>query len=72
MIGGFSDERGAANYNVELGLKRANAVRDRLVAAGIDSDRIRVVSYGKGAQVCTVASEACWQQNRRAAFMIQP
>lgn len=72
MIGGYSDERGTANYNVELGLKRANAVRDRLVDAGVEPDRIRVVSYGKGAQVCTVANEACWQQNRRAAFMIQP
>jgi peptidoglycan-associated lipoprotein len=71
MVGGYSDERGGTAYNIMLGLKRANAVRDRLLAAGVDPERVQVVSYGKEVQICSSASEQCWQLNRRAAFMIQ-
>jgi outer membrane protein OmpA-like peptidoglycan-associated protein len=70
LIGGFSDERGTDDYNVVLGLKRANATKDALVALGVASERIQVVSYGKGTQVCTNRDEACYQQNRRAAFSL--
>lgn len=72
LIGGYSDERGTSEYNIALGLKRANATRDALIAAGVSADRLQVISYGKGAQVCTAENEACWQQNRRAAFAIHP
>lgn len=72
LVGGFSDERGTSEYNLELGERRAEAARQALIAAGVAMDRLRVVSYGKGTQVCTVADEACWQQNRRAAFQMQP
>lgn len=72
VVGGFSDERGTTEYNIALGLKRANATRDALIAAGVSADRLQVISYGKGAQVCTAENEACWQQNRRAAFNIRP
>lgn len=72
LIGGYSDERGTIAYNLALGEKRATAVRDALVAAGVEASRITVISYGKGAQVCTAGTENCWQQNRRAAFMIRP
>lgn len=72
LIGGYSDERGTTAYNLALGEKRANAVREALMAEGIDGSRITIISYGKGAQVCTANNEACYQQNRRAAFMMRP
>lgn len=71
LIGGYSDERGTSDYNLALGQRRANAARDALIAAGIAADRLEVVSYGKGAQVCTDENEACFQQNRRAAFSMR-
>ena len=72
LIGGYSDERGTSAYNLALGEKRANAVREALMAEGIDGSRITIISYGKGAQVCTANNEGCYQQNRRAAFMMRP
>ena len=71
-VGGSSDERGTADYNVALGLKRANTVRDALIAAGINPSRIQVVSYGKADPVCATPTESCFQQNRRAAFNLAP
>jgi len=68
LIGGYSDERGSSEYNLSLGLKRSEATRKALIDAGIDGDRLQVISYGKGTQVCTTRDEACFQQNRRAAF----
>ncbi len=72
LVGGYSDERGTDQYNLALGIKRARATRDALVAEGIESGRVQIVSYGKGQQVCTEKDEACFQQNRRAAFMLHP
>jgi outer membrane protein OmpA-like peptidoglycan-associated protein len=72
MIGGYSDERGTTEYNIALGLRRATTVRNALVDAGITPDRIQIVSYGKGAQVCITNDEGCYQRNRRAAFLMQP
>ena len=70
LIGGYCDDRGSAEYNITLGENRANAAREALVSAGIAASRIRVVSYGKERQFCTDETESCWQQNRRAQFMI--
>lgn len=70
VIGGYCDERGSAEYNLALGENRANAARTALVAAGVSSSRIRVISYGKEKQFCTEETESCWQQNRRAQFSI--
>jgi peptidoglycan-associated lipoprotein len=72
QVGGYADERGSAEYNLGLGQERANAARNALIAAGVDADRIQVISYGKEAQVCTAETESCWQQNRRAAFSMHP
>lgn len=72
LIGGYADERGTVDYDLQLGSKRANAVKEALIAAGIDPGRLQVVSYGKGVQVCTENDEPCFRQNRRAAFMVQP
>ena len=70
LIGGYCDDRGSAEYNITLGENRANAAKDAIVSAGVAASRIRVVSYGKERQFCTDETESCWQQNRRAQFMI--
>jgi peptidoglycan-associated lipoprotein len=70
LIGGYSDERGSAEYNLALGENRANAARTALVNAGVAPNRVRIVSYGKEKQFCTEETETCWQQNRRAQFSL--
>ena len=70
LIAGYCDDRGSAEYNITLGENRANAAKQALTAAGVDTARIRVVSYGKERQFCTEENEACWQQNRRAQFNV--
>ncbi len=70
LIGGYCDERGSAEYNLALGENRANSAKAALVTAGIATDRIRVISYGKEKQFCTESTEACYQENRRAQFTI--
>jgi peptidoglycan-associated lipoprotein len=64
-IEGHADERGTREYNLALGERRADAVRNYLTALGIDASRITVISYGKERPECPDASEGCWSQNRR-------
>jgi len=71
LIEGYADDRGSAEYNLALGAQRAQAAREALLGEGIPADRLQIISYGKEAQVCTVDNEACWQQNRRAAFSMR-
>ena len=68
LISGYCDERGTREYNLALGERRANAVKDALVAKGISSSRIDVVSFGEDNPVATGQNEAAWSQNRRAEF----
>jgi peptidoglycan-associated lipoprotein len=70
IIGGYCDDRGSAEYNLALGENRANSTRAALVSAGVSSNRLRVISYGKEKQFCTEETESCWQQNRRAQFSL--
>ncbi len=70
MIEGHCDERGTAEYNLALGNKRAQAVRDYLVNLGVPADRIQIVSKGKEQPFCAEENESCWQQNRRGHFLI--
>ncbi len=70
VIGGYSDERGSAEYNLALGENRANAARQALIAAGVAPGRLRSISYGKEKQFCSESTESCWQQNRRAQFSL--
>jgi len=65
-IEGHCDERGASEYNLALGAKRARAVKDALVGMGISGDRLDTVSYGEELPLCRETSESCWAQNRRA------
>lgn len=74
QIEGHCDERGTTEYNIGLGERRANAVRDYLTSLGIDSDQISTTSYGdqRLVQSCgTDGPESCHEQNRRAVFNIR-
>lgn len=71
LIEGHCDERGTTDYNVELGKRRAQAVKDYLVDLGVNASRIRIVSYGKEKPFCRESEPACWQRNRRAHFVLQ-
>ncbi len=70
IIEGHCDERGAESYNVELGMKRANATRNYLIDLGVDSSRIKTVSYGESRPFCVEKNEDCYQKNRRAHFVV--
>jgi len=65
VVEGHCDERGTAEYNLGLGERRAQAVRDALVAAGIEAGRIRTVSYGKERPFVPGHDESAWRFNRR-------
>jgi peptidoglycan-associated lipoprotein len=70
QVEGHCDERGTPEYNLALGERRANAVKEYLVSLGVPADRIGVVSKGKEAPFCSESNEGCWQQNRRGHFLI--
>jgi peptidoglycan-associated lipoprotein len=69
-IEGHADERGTREYNIALGAKRAQAVRNYLAQHGINAQRIRTVSYGKERPVAVCNDISCWSQNRRAQTVL--
>lgn len=69
-IEGHADERGTREYNLALGARRAQNVRNYLVWRGINSNRVRTISYGKERPVAVCNDEACWSQNRRAVTVL--
>jgi peptidoglycan-associated lipoprotein len=69
-IEGHADSRGTNEYNLALGERRANAVRDYLSSLGVAAARVRTISYGEERPVCTEEAESCWSQNRRAHMII--
>jgi peptidoglycan-associated lipoprotein len=69
-VEGHCDERGTREYNLALGARRANAVKEFLVSQGVSTARIETVSYGKERPICTESSENCWAQNRRGVTVI--
>jgi len=70
IIEGHADEQGTREYNLALGNRRANAVREFLVSQGVSPTRLRVISYGKERPLEVCASESCYSQNRRAVTVI--
>jgi peptidoglycan-associated lipoprotein len=70
VIEGHCDDRGTREYNLALGERRATAVKDYLVAYGVDPGRIRVVSYGKERPATLGSTEAAWAKNRRATTVV--
>jgi peptidoglycan-associated lipoprotein len=70
QIEGHCDERGAADYNMALGAKRAQAAMDYLATLGIAANRLTTISYGEEIPVCKEQNESCWAKNRRARFVV--
>jgi peptidoglycan-associated lipoprotein len=71
-IEGNCDERGSEEYNLGLGDRRANVVKEFLIKQGIDPSSIKTISYGEERPVCRETTEECYQRNRRAAFEPSP
>ena len=70
VIEGHADEQGTREYNLALGFRRANAVREYLVSRGVPSARLEVTSYGKERPIEVCSNEACYSQNRRAVTVL--
>ena len=70
LVEGHCDERGTREYNLALGARRANAVKDYLVGAGVDASRIQTISYGKDRPAELGSNEAAWAANRRGVSVI--
>ena len=69
-VEGHADERGTREYNIALGARRAQAVREYLVTRGIDGARMRTISYGKERPVAVCNDISCWSQNRRSVTVL--
>ena len=65
-VEGHADERGTREYNLALGARRAQAVRDYLISRGVAANRMHTISYGKERPVALCDDISCWSQNRRA------
>ena len=70
IIEGHADERGTREYNIALGARRAQNVRDYLVSRGVQAQRMRTISYGKERPVAVCNDISCWSQNRRAVTVL--
>jgi peptidoglycan-associated lipoprotein len=70
LIEGNCDERGTEEYNRSLGERRADALRESLVKAGVSGDRIRTISYGKDKPADPGHDDAAWAKNRRGDFIL--
>lgn len=65
-VEGHCDERGTREYNLALGERRANSVREYLISQGVNAGRIETISYGKERPAVAGANETAWSQNRRS------
>jgi peptidoglycan-associated lipoprotein len=70
LIEGHADERGTREYNIALGARRAQTVREYLTSRGIMAQRMRTISYGKERPVAVCNDISCWSQNRRAVTVL--
>lgn len=68
---GHADERGTREYNLALGERRANAVKEYLVSRGVSANRIETISYGKERPAVLGSNESAWQQNRRGVSVVR-
>ena len=69
-VEGHADERGTREYNIALGARRAQTVRDYLASRGVQAQRMRTISYGKERPVAVCNDISCWSQNRRAVTVL--
>ena len=70
-IEGHADERGTREYNFALGARRAESVKNYLIAKGVSASRMKTTSYGKERPVATCDDISCWSQNRRAVTVLE-
>jgi peptidoglycan-associated lipoprotein len=69
-IEGHADERGTREYNIALGARRAQTVREYLISRGVQAPRMHTISYGKERPVAVCNDISCWSQNRRAVTVL--
>ena len=69
-VEGHADERGTREYNIALGARRAQTVREYLASRGVSAQRMRTISYGKERPVALCNDISCWSQNRRAVTVL--
>jgi peptidoglycan-associated lipoprotein len=69
-VEGHADERGTREYNIALGARRAETVREYLISRGVSAQRMRTISYGKERPVALCNDISCWSQNRRAVTVL--
>ena len=69
-VEGHADERGTREYNIALGAKRATSVRSYLAGQGVNTSRLRTISYGKERPIAVCDDISCWSQNRRAQTIL--
>lgn len=70
QIQGHCDERGSIEYNLALGERRANSVKNYLVSLGVDASRLNTISYGEEKPADEGHDESAWARNRRAEFVV--
>ena len=70
IIEGHADERGTREYNIALGARRAQTVREYLISRGVMAQRMHTISYGKERPVAVCNDISCWSQNRRAVTVL--
>ncbi|HXP97213.1 MAG TPA: peptidoglycan-associated lipoprotein Pal [Telmatospirillum sp.] len=71
VVEGHADERGTREYNLALGERRANSIKDFLVSQGVQASRLKTISYGKERPAVLGSNETSWAQNRRGVGVIQ-
>lgn len=72
VVEGHADEQGTREYNLALGARRANSVQEYLISQGINSGRLRTVSYGKERPLAICSTEECYGKNRRSVTSVRP
>ena len=70
IVEGHCDERGTREYNLALGEKRAQSVKNYLISLGISSDRVSTISYGKERPAVVGSNDGAWAQNRRSVTLV--
>ncbi|MBI3358891.1 MAG: OmpA family protein [Nitrospirae bacterium] len=71
QIEGHGDSRGTNEYNLVLGEKRADTVKNSMVSMGVDPSKLNIISYGEERPFCEKDEERCYQENRRAHFRVE-
>ena len=70
LIEGHADEQGTRDYNLALGARRAQIVKEYLISRGVDPNNVSIVTYGKERPKAVGSTEAAWRQNRRAETVL--